>query len=122
MEELANQSISRVPRITSGSSGDTLLHNTLRAGQLLVPRLEKSRDGVVTQIIGGERERKKSKWGVTLSAVELGQRHRGSEAPPPQGSPRGRHPAQPSPLPSLHTTPTDSPSSPARESLLWVML
>ena len=80
MEELANRSISRVPRITSGSSGDTLPHNTLRAGQLLVPRLEKSRDGVVTQIIGGERERKKSKWGVTLSAVELGQRHRGTEA------------------------------------------
>ena len=44
VEELANRSISRVPRITSGSSGDTLLHNTLRAGQLLVPRLEKSRD------------------------------------------------------------------------------
>ena len=78
MEELANQSISRVPRITSGSSGDTLPHNTLRAGQLLVPRLEKSRDGVVTQIIGGERERKKSKWGVTLSAVEFAQRHRGT--------------------------------------------
>ena len=44
VEELANRSISRVPRITSGSSGDTLLHNTLRAGQLLVPRLEKSQD------------------------------------------------------------------------------
>ena len=44
VEELANRSISRVPRITSGSSGDTLPHNTLRAGQLLVPRLEKSQD------------------------------------------------------------------------------